>query len=83
MALETAPWFARFIPLLIVVAGGLLVYALARHRKRVPYPPGRWFRLFDKDGNEIKGSLRTVMAVVLIVGALGVLAAVILPFIAP
>lgn len=83
MTQETVPWIARFIPLFIVVIGGLLFYVLAKRRKPMSNPPGRGFRLLDKDGNEIKGPIRTVTAIVLVVGSIVVLASVILPFTAP
>ncbi|MBT8163847.1 MULTISPECIES: hypothetical protein [Arthrobacter] len=80
MAQETLRWIARFIPLFLVVIGGLLLFVLAKRRKPTSIPPGRWFRLLDKDGNEIKGPIRTVTAIFLVVGSIVVLASVILPF---
>lgn len=59
---------------------GVTHYVLTKRRGAVSYPPGRGLRLFDKDGNEIKGPLRIVTAVVLAVAVIVVSASVILPF---
>ncbi len=80
MSQEALPWFARFIPMLFVVAGGVGIYLLSKRRKPLSSPPGRGLRLFDKDGNEVKGPLRTVTAVVLVIMLIAALVAVILPF---
>jgi preprotein translocase subunit SecY len=81
---EAAIWFLRFIPILGVVAAGVVYYLLAKRRAPVSYPPGRGLRIFDKDGNEIKSlPLRIVTAVVLAGTVIAVLAMVILPFTIP
>lgn len=81
MSRESALWLARFIPLLTVVVAGVAIYVMTKRHKPVPYPPYRGLRLFDKDGNEIKGPLRIVTAAVLVTMCIAALAAVILPFI--
>lgn len=77
------PLWLRFLPLLVVVIAGVTLYVLTKRRGAVSYPPGRGLRIFDKDGNEIKGPLRIVTAVVLALGVIAVLAFVILPFTFP
>lgn len=80
MSQEAVLWLARFIPMLFLVAGCIAVYVLAKHHKPVSYPPGRGLRHFDKDGNEVKGPLRIVTAVVLVIMLISAFVAVILPF---
>lgn len=80
MSQEAVPWFARFIPMLVFVAGGMAIFVLAKRRKPVSHPPGRGLRLFDKDGSDVKGPLRTVTAAVLVIMLTAALVAVILPF---
>jgi hypothetical protein len=83
MSREAAIWFVRFMPMLTVVVVGVAIYVMTKRHKPVSYSPGRGLRLFDKDGNEIKGPLRIVTAVVLVIMLIAALVAVILPFTAP
>lgn len=83
MSQEAVPWWVRFIPTFFLAAAGVAVYVLAKRRKPVSHPPGRGLRLFDKDGNEVKGPLRVVTAVVLVIMSIVALVAIILPFTSP
>lgn len=83
MSREAALWLARFMPIITVVVVGMVIYVLNKRHKPVSYRPGRGWPLLDKDGNEIKGPLRIVMAVVLVIMLIAALDVVILAFTAP
>lgn len=83
MSREAALWLARFMPIITVVVVGVAIYVMSKRHKPASYRPGRGLRLLDKDGNEIKGPLRIVTAVVLVIMLIAALDAVILAFTGP